>query len=89
MQCVRPKESEGRWVRGIGCADCLRDLRDSAQTHVPYIAQRMMTIAMSCRLAVVGGGGLLRQQARLVEGYLCLEVRAHVIRLEDVVVNGV
>jgi hypothetical protein len=38
-------------VRGIGCADCLRDLRDSAQSHIPYIAQRMMTTAMSCWLA--------------------------------------
>jgi hypothetical protein len=40
-------------VRSIGCAGCLRDLRDSAQSHIPYIAQRMMTTAttaMSCRL---------------------------------------
>jgi hypothetical protein len=74
-------------VRGIGCAGWLRDLRDSAQSHVPDIAQRMMTTAVSCWLEG-GEWWSLRQQTRQAEGYLCPEVRACVILLEGVVVEG-
>jgi hypothetical protein len=75
-------------VRGIGCADCLRDLRDSAQSHVPYIAQRMMTTAMSCRLEV-GEWGVSPATGQAGGGVLVSGSHSYVIRLEDVVVDGV